>query len=657
MAEMIENPGAQEFVQENQTAVEQPKGEGGENKNKGDIRQETEYGYETELDYMDSSIPEDDDDSTLKEQDISDDEDDDERDLEEKCASKMQEMQISNEENEQEIHISQQEPQGGRKLRERKTKPGDYKKTHAGKQDTTTKQTKDTAQRRKTSTRTPKAEKSNENETPAGHQGSTAEETPETNPNANKELQKLREQINKIKRTSKEKEMENTRLNKIIQERDQEIQTLKQNLADKEKELTETKEKLLQILLKERENRNTETENVENEPAEEIEKPTLIIVGDSNTGRMLPDIKTTLNKWNTIRSTTMTSEDTKFWATQEQEEALNGNTVIIHVGTNDIRHGRKARTILENIKKAVTTVEEKGAKCLIMQIPPMYTNSEDAREVVKLNAMLEGTHDTQLINNTAIEHDRKMIVDDGYHLSKEGTAACAREIARHLTQTTPPQERNVSVQDQTCIIEIPNTPPNPDENHTETIETTAEIAGRVIGQGASTIKRIKAKYQVQITTIKEGNKRKFQIEGHRQNTQKARQDISRIISETARRDRNKVQEETRPPKYRTVCRYYRNGYCRMGKQCQFLHSQEHPMEVSPRTPRGPERGTQREDSRQWNPRPSTSQEHRQDEESWPRLQASQERKRKRSQENEGDSDHEQEMMRKIMALVKEIKKK
>ena len=51
-----------------------------------------------------------------------------------------------------------------------------------------------------------------------------------------------------------------------------------------------------------------------------------------------------------------------------------------------------------------------------------------------------------------------MIVDDRYHLSKEGTAACAREIARHLTQTTPPQERNVSVQDQTCIIEIPNTP-------------------------------------------------------------------------------------------------------------------------------------------------------------------------------------------------------
>ena len=98
MAKKLENPGAQQIMQENQTAVKQPETEGGGNKNRGDIRQETEYGYETELDYMNSSIPDDDNDSTLKDQDISDDEDDDERDLEEKCANKMQEMQISKEE-------------------------------------------------------------------------------------------------------------------------------------------------------------------------------------------------------------------------------------------------------------------------------------------------------------------------------------------------------------------------------------------------------------------------------------------------------------------------------------------------------------------------------------------------------------------------------
>ena len=59
----------------------------------------------------------------------------------------------------------------------------------------------------------------------------------------------------------------------------------------------------------------------------------------------------------------MTSKDTKAWAEQENEETLNGNTVIIHVGTNDIRHGEKARNILANIRNAAAIVEEKGAIC------------------------------------------------------------------------------------------------------------------------------------------------------------------------------------------------------------------------------------------------------------------------------------------------------
>ena len=85
----------------------------------------------------------------------------------------------------------------------------------------------------------------------------------------------------------------------------------------------------------------------------------------------------------------------------------------------------------------------------------------------------------------------------------------------------------------------PHHPPNPEENHTETSETTAEIAGRVIGHGASTIMRIRAKHQVQITTIKEGNKRKFQIEGHRQNAQSKTGNKSNHI-----RDNQKGQKQS-----------------------------------------------------------------------------------------------------------------
>ena len=251
MAEMLENPGAQELVQENQTAVEQPEAEGGGNKNRGDIRKETKYGYETELDYMDSSIPDDGNDSTLKDQDISDDEEDDERDLEEKCANKMQEMQIANEENEQEMHISQQEPQGGRKLRERKTRPGDYKKTHTDKQDTTTKQTKTL----------PNVEKyQHEHQKPK-------KVTKTKHLQAIKAVLQRRHLIQTQMQTKKSKISENkstdskghqrkkkwkiTNWTKSSRNETKKSKPWNKTKTVKEKELTETKEKLLQILLKE----------------------------------------------------------------------------------------------------------------------------------------------------------------------------------------------------------------------------------------------------------------------------------------------------------------------------------------------------------------------------------------------------------------------
>ena len=256
----------------------------------------TESDYETELDYVDQDTTnpdeEDDEDSTLKDQDVLQLEDDNESELDDKCATKLEQMQISTEGNEKETP-DQEEPTEKRQLRERKTRPGEYKDRHSGKQEKTP---KDTNAKRKTSTKTGNNERK---ETPAGQQGSTAEDT-------NKEIKSLREQINKIKRISKEKETENARLNRTIEEKDEEIRTLKEELKQKDKELVQVKEQLLQILLKERQNTDRDTEHMD---TEEAQKPTMIIAGDSNTGRMLPDIKSQLNDHSITRVTTMTSED------------------------------------------------------------------------------------------------------------------------------------------------------------------------------------------------------------------------------------------------------------------------------------------------------------------------------------------------------------
>ena len=338
---------AQESVQENQESLGMREG------NKGDMDYPTESDYETELDYVDQDTTnpdeEDDEYSTLKDQDVLQLEDDNESELDDKCATKLEQMQISAEGNEKETP-DQEEPTEKRQLRERKTKPGEYKDRHSGKQERTP---KDTNSKRKTSTKTAKTGNNERKETPAGQQGSTAEDT-------NKEIKSLIEQINKIKRISKEKETENARLNRTIEEKDEEIRTLKEELKQKDKELIQVKEQLLQILLTERQNTDRDTEHMD---TEETQKPTMIIAGDSNTGRMLPDIKSQLSDHSITRVTTMTSKDTKAWAEQENEETLNGNTVIIHVGTKDIRHGEKARNILANIRNAAAIVEEKGAIC------------------------------------------------------------------------------------------------------------------------------------------------------------------------------------------------------------------------------------------------------------------------------------------------------
>ena len=158
---------------------------------------------------------------------------------------------------------------------------------------------------------------------------------------------------------------------------------------------------------------------------------------------------------------------------------------------------------------------------------------------------------------------------------------------------------------------------------------------------ATTINTIKKKHQVKIQTITNGNKRTFRIEGNKQNVQNARQDISRIISETYNRD--KRHEQTRPRSgYSAVCRYFRRGYCNKGRNCPFIHNAEYPVDISPRTPH-----REQTNRPNW---PSTSQNPSYRDEEWPVPSNQPERKRKRSGESEEDLVH------KLLAVMKEHKK-
>ena len=138
MAEQEDGNRAQESVQENQESLGMREGD------KGDMGYPTESDYETELDYVDQYTTnpddEDDEDSTLKDQDVLQLEDDNESELDDKCATKLEQMQISTEGNEKETP-DPEEPTENRQLRERKTRPGEYKDRHSGKQERAPKDT------------------------------------------------------------------------------------------------------------------------------------------------------------------------------------------------------------------------------------------------------------------------------------------------------------------------------------------------------------------------------------------------------------------------------------------------------------------------------------------------------------------------------------
>ena len=442
-----------------------------------------------------------------------------------------------------------------------------------------------------------------------------------------------------------------------------EVAALRSQINSNAKELSAVKEQLVQAII-----RNPSSQGKK----EEQEKPIAILIGDSNTARLLPDIKSQLNTYIVNRQPAMTISEARKWAEDTSQQELAGTTCIIHTATNDVHNGRKARDIHWRLKETVNTLQEKGAICWVMQMPPMYTSNEESREVDKYNGMLEESMEGKLIPSTPVESDRKMLDDDGYHLSKKGTAAMAVEVAKKVQG---PQSAVVSASSENTkgpVDEKGNPPGSVTKtitqdvrDHVETINTFVEYAGRVIGQGGSTIKRLKSKYEVQINTKSDGDKRQFEIIGKKTNTKEAKKEISSIISEANKKDHKareqpeaKAVDEAKPQhKHNIVCRFYMDNKCNRGSRCEFLHTKEHPVDISPRTPahntqRRGELGDYRtpsgqENRQQHRQRPRSPSGDRSDRRSSHDRHRGRDQKRRRS-----PSPEDMELAEKIMGLVK-----
>ena len=264
------------------------------------------------------------------------------------------------------------------------------------------------------------------------------------------------------------------------------------------------------------------------------------------------------------------------------EDQMTDTRVYLLVGTNNIKRGETARECADKHKEITDMIVEKAQHVTVIQLPHIYSRDqrkqrEIERQIIKLNTILEERHPNNIISTQFMELNRKLIDQDGIHL----TTQAARDLATAIIQTSHTKEttqtdiqRTVTNQEQGLRITIQQNQPEQQEDEIEVVKTNNRGAPIVIGSKGLQVRILKAKYNVQIDTEKmEGGEYVLIIRGQPEDTKTARKEINRIINgetQTSQPDK-RPQTHTNSRKFNTTCRYYKMDRCNRGDQCQFRH--------------------------------------------------------------------------------------
>ena len=158
---------------------------------------------------------------------------------------------------------------------------------------------------------------------------------------------------------------------------------------------------------------------------------------------------------------------------------------------------------------------------------------EIERQIIKLYIILDERHHNNIISTQFMELNRKLIEQDGIHLSTQTTRGLASDIIQtsHTKETMQTDiQRTLTNQEQHLRIAIQQNQPEQQEDEIVVVKTNNRGAAIVIGMMG--IRILKAKYNFQIDTEKmEGGEYALVIRGQPEVTERARKEINRIINE------------------------------------------------------------------------------------------------------------------------------
>ena len=391
----------------------------------------------------------------------------------------------------------------------------------------------------------------------------------------NQIMDKNRDLEGRVKHLMEEKEKcNNTKeeLKKKKNETQDRLEETKRRLSSTEKKLKKTEEmndELIQRITSEHPKQNPNTKEAHKETRRE--KPRVLLIGDSNTKRIMPHLESNVN-WS-ITENTYRTEDVK------RVDPKGFECCVTILGTNNIKNGQdgitEARKLLEELKNLNVK------RILICEAPPINRRSATIeRRLFNATLRKESTDipEMEIIKTPAEteECNTEEVLTDDLHLNEVPAKLMAKKISDRAKEA--------------CVRK---TEKEGDQEHEMTIEADEEEIKTIMGSQHSKALVIEKTYSVKVRANRRDPNR-IRITGKKENVKRAHEDIkNKIKDQKERRSRN---VERRDERRSIPCIFFAQKRCIKGDRCHFSHDRRSRSNER-RRERSPERRDRKSRSR------------------------------------------------------------
>ncbi len=121
---------------------------------------------------------------------------------------------------------------------------------------------------------------------------------------------------------------------------------------------------------------------------------------------------------------------------KENKEKIQGTSVVITTGTNDIRNQTPMDQVINNTQEATDLPEMGAIPYKVTQLPPNNLPTDLQHETIHYNWQILENYGLRTIKTNDLYEKESMVDDDKFHLIKQGQQEMARIIGAEIKKET-----------------------------------------------------------------------------------------------------------------------------------------------------------------------------------------------------------------------------